>query len=148
VGGNGGTPVQPIDPSTIVGSGDLWSCTADLIAWVQALEDGRVLPRERVEVMRSTLVETEETHDEVADICYGYGWFTSTLDGHPFIWHSGDQPGYRALLIWIPQRRVTFATLTADELDLAPIVLPALHRLLAGGRTDDEPVSPASWPDR
>jgi hypothetical protein len=45
----------------------------------------------------------------------GYGSFTGTVCGRPAQFHTGDNPGYRSLLAYLPHEDAHVAILTNDD---------------------------------
>jgi CubicO group peptidase (beta-lactamase class C family) len=122
-GSRGGEPVSSFDLKVNVGTGDVWSTAADLVRWPRALAS--LAPSA---LSRQAAVADEE--DGLTDIGYGYGWFTASLDGERIIFHPGDNAGFVSLLVWVPDRDLVLAMLVADQIDLAPLALPALAGLI------------------
>ena len=124
-GSRGGEPVPSFDLTVNVGTGDVWSTTADLVRWPRALAS--LAPSA---VSRQAAVADEE--NGLTDVGYGYGWFTASLDGERIIFHPGDNAGFVSLLVWAPDRGLVLAMLAADQIDLAPLALPAFRGLIRG----------------
>jgi CubicO group peptidase (beta-lactamase class C family) len=120
-GSCGGEPVPSFDLKVNVGTGDIWSTTGDLVRWPGALAS--LAPSA---FSRQAAVADEE--DGLTDV--GYGWFTASLDGERIIFHPGDNAGFVSLLVWAPDRGLVLAMLAADEIDLAPLALPAFRGLI------------------
>jgi len=121
-GSVGGEPVPSFDLKLNVGTGDVWSTTGDLVRWPKAVAS--LAPSA---MSRQAAVADEE--DGLTDVGYGYGWFTAFLAGEPLIFHPGDNAGFVSLLVWAPDRGLVLAMLAADQIDLAPLALPALSGL-------------------
>jgi CubicO group peptidase (beta-lactamase class C family) len=124
-GSRGGEPVPSFDLKLNVGTGDVWSTTADLVRWPRALAS--LSPSA---FSRQAAVADEE--DGLTDVGYGCGWFTASLDGERIIFHPGDNAGFVSLLVWAPDRGLVLSMLAADEIDLAPLALPAFRSLIRG----------------
>jgi CubicO group peptidase (beta-lactamase class C family) len=124
-GSRGGEPVPSFDLRVNVGTGDVWSTTADLVRWPRALAS--LSPSA---FSRQAAVADEE--DGLTDVGYGYGWFTASLDGERIIFHPGDNAGFVSLLVWAPERDLVLAMLAADQIDLPPLALPAFRGLIRG----------------
>jgi CubicO group peptidase (beta-lactamase class C family) len=122
-GSRGGEPVPSFDLKVNVGTGDIWSTTGDLVRWPGALAS--LAPSA---FSRQAAVADEE--DGLTDVGYGYGWFTASLDGERLIFHPGDNAGFVSLLVWAPDSDLVLAMLGADQIDLAPLSLPALSGLI------------------
>jgi CubicO group peptidase (beta-lactamase class C family) len=124
-------------PTSIPGTGDLWTTAADLIRLSRALHDGRLLERRSVEAMLTphAVFDPAEIADPriVAD-AYGYGVWLGTLRGERAAIHPGDNDGFRSMLVHAPA-----ADARADDLHLAvltnddgPTLRAPLDLLLAG----------------
>lgn len=123
-GSRRGEEAPSFDLSVNVGTGDVWSTTADLARWPGALAS--FAPSV---FARQNAVAEEQT--ALTDVGYGYGWFTASLAGEPIVFHPGDQSGFTSLLSWAPEPDLVLAVLVADEIKLQTLVLPALTALLA-----------------
>jgi CubicO group peptidase (beta-lactamase class C family) len=118
VGAKPATNVAPgegeIDLAHLPGTGDIWSTVKDLNRFARGL-DSQVL--ERMRTPHATLPEPQLgcTH-------YGYGLYI----GDDIVLHTGDVPGFRSLLAWLPDNR-TAAILCNDE--SGPGLVTVLHKL-------------------
>ena len=130
-GSKAGEATPSVELATVnIGTGDIWSNTSDLSRWPRALAASKVLrPRSR-EQMLAPQARIADEDDGLTDIAYGYGWFTASLADVRLLFHPGDQAGFSSLLLWAPEPDLSIALLCADELQLGPIALPALERLL------------------
>ena len=111
-GEDGTTPASPLELDTVgMGAGDLWSTTADLVAWCDALaEPGRVVDEPWWQMLTTPHVPVSRT-----DTGYGYGWFVGPLAGSPAVYHPGDNDGFRAFCAWAPHDRVRVVVLSNSE---------------------------------
>jgi CubicO group peptidase (beta-lactamase class C family) len=120
-GHHAGEPVEQWDLSAMTGSGDMWSTVDDLATFGQALDGGRLLSAGSQRTMRTphaTLPEPERSADGRLVITgYGYGLYLGTFDGEPVCLHTGDNPGYRAVLGWFPGGRQLVGLANDDYLD-------------------------------
>ena len=131
-GSRAGAPIRSFElGSANVGTGDVWSTTADLARWPRALASSELLSATFRAEMFSPQVEVADEDDGLTELGYGYGWFTARCDGHRVVFHPGDQPGFSSMLVWAPEPDLVIALLVADEIDVGPLVLPALRDLLA-----------------
>ena len=122
-GSRAGEPVPSFDLSVNVGTGDVWSTTADLARWPRALAvAGSPAFAPQAAVARE--------QDGLTDVGYGYGWFTAELEGRRLVFHPGDNAGFVSLLVWAPERDLVAAFLVADEIDVQSPVMPALAALV------------------
>jgi CubicO group peptidase (beta-lactamase class C family) len=127
-----GEPTRSFDLGSVnVGTGDVWSTTADLARWPRALASSELLSREGRDMVFSSQAKIADEEDGLTDVGYGCGWFTARLGGHSVILHPGDQPGFSSLVAWAPAADVVIAALAADEMELGPLVLPTFERVLS-----------------
>lgn len=96
--------------STGMGAGDAWSTVEDLARWDDALsKPGRLLEEHSLEVafQRHAPLSGEilSRYSPITGVAYGYGWFLGQLDGAGLRFHTGDNPGYRAINVWKPDSR-------------------------------------------
>ncbi|MDG4821777.1 serine hydrolase [Asanoa sp. WMMD1127] len=102
-----GKPVREWDLSAQAGTGDVWSTVGDLTRFALGL-DRDILAR-----MRQPRAKLPEHDDIVTD--YGYGLYL----GDRWALHTGDNPGFRSVLAWLPDGRVA-AALCNDETGPGP----------------------------
>jgi CubicO group peptidase (beta-lactamase class C family) len=122
-GSRRGREARSFDLSVNVGTGDVWSTTGDLARW----------PRALASFAPSVFAPQAPVPDEqtaLADVGYGYGWFTASLAGERVVFHPGDQSGFTSLLVWAPEADLVLVVLAADEVKLQTLALPALTALL------------------
>jgi CubicO group peptidase (beta-lactamase class C family) len=105
-GHHGGMPVPAWDLSLMTGAGNMWSSADDLVVYAQALASGKLVSPESLALMRTphvTLAEPDRTPDGRLEVTgYGYGHWIGTVDGRPAYLHTGDNPGYKSLVGWLP----------------------------------------------
>jgi CubicO group peptidase (beta-lactamase class C family) len=105
-GHHAGEPVEPWDLASMIGTGDMCSTTEDLLAYGHGLDAGALVSRDSLALMRTrhvALREPERSPDGRLEVSgYGYGHYIGTLDGRPAALHTGDNPGYKSLLGWLP----------------------------------------------
>ena len=85
----------------------LFSTTADLATFAQALSSGTLLGAEVREEMWTSVPFEETTIDAVKG--YGIGWTVDAQDGHRRVWHSG---GGKAAIMHYPDNDLTVILLT------------------------------------
>jgi CubicO group peptidase (beta-lactamase class C family) len=129
-GSRAGEALPSFDLSVNVGTGDVWSTTGDLVRWPLALASFESLSSAARSAAQSKQAASTRELEGIADVGYGYGWFTAELDGERLIFHSGDNAGFVSLLVWAPEQDLRIALLAPDEIDLQPVALPALAGLL------------------
>ncbi len=84
-------PALVCDRSTAFAAGALSSNVSDLIAWDNALINGKV-----VSPASFTAMTTPVSPSIPGGGSYGFGLFLRTFDNHPTIWHSGGINGFTA----------------------------------------------------
>ncbi len=103
-----------IDWSVKTGNGSLYSTTEDLLKWVTALMNGKVLPKQRVEKM----------------IDEGYGWFVSEKAGEKAIYYNGNSPGVSSFIGYFPEKNTTIIVLGNNHIGLATTIGEGLAALI------------------
>jgi CubicO group peptidase (beta-lactamase class C family) len=129
-----GQPVDSFDLDVVgIGAGDVSSTGIDLAHWIRALGAGRLL----TDASRRTMfnshasVGLERTSSFVSDIHYGYGLFVGRAQGVPIIYHTGDNFGFKAMSVWLPENDLAVAILSNDEsTDLEALISRILPSLL------------------
>jgi CubicO group peptidase (beta-lactamase class C family) len=130
-GSVGGVPTRSFDLGSVNrGTGDVWSTATDLARWPRAIASSDLLSWQTRAMMFSAQARIADREAGLTDVGYGLGWFTAHLGRHRLVFHSGDQPGFTALLVWAPEPDLVAAVLASDEIGLGPLVLPALEGLL------------------
>jgi CubicO group peptidase (beta-lactamase class C family) len=115
-----GAPVPSFDLDTTgKGAGDVWSTAEDLLIWDRAMsQPGRLLSAASIErTFRAyAALPAAKAGDapELDEPAYGYGWYLAKMNGHKVRFHSGDNPGFRALNLWIPTAAL-FLTLCSNR---------------------------------
>jgi CubicO group peptidase (beta-lactamase class C family) len=125
-----GQPVAPWDLDAMPGTGDAWSTAGDLTRFTAALHSGQLIAASSLRAMctaHATLDDDEEGEPRLTATGYGYGMFTGTFAGRAAWYHPGDNPGYRSLACWIPDRAASIVILVNDE---AASVTSVLRQLL------------------
>jgi D-alanyl-D-alanine carboxypeptidase len=96
-------PIVSYDPSRIVGPSGLCSSAPDLIRWLQALVEGRIVSADSYQKMITpTLLSNGKS------VAYGYGLGI----GEHAIAHGGAIPGFRSWMIYYPEDELTIALLS------------------------------------
>jgi CubicO group peptidase (beta-lactamase class C family) len=129
-----GQPVDSFDLDVVgIGAGDVSSTAIDLAHWIRALGSGQVLKEASRGSMfaRQAAVGAARTSSFVSDIHYGYGLFIGRTQGRRIIVHTGDNDGFKALSLWLPENDLAVAILSNEEsTDLEPVAARVLARLL------------------
>ncbi len=75
---------------------------------------------------------------EIANWCYGQGWFVGTYRGHRMVQHGGSIDGFMAEVVLLPDDHAAVAVFTNRGNTFAPfiIALTACDRLLSAEKTD------------
>lgn len=72
-----------------------------------------------------------ETHPEVGQASYGFGWFVQNYRGHRWVHHGGNIDGFCALVSMLPQEKLGLVVLTnLDGVAALPITCHAMDLLL------------------
>jgi len=128
-----GRPTPPFELDTVGrGAGDLWSTASDLSEWMGSLMHGAILEPAAQQRMLSPQVAVADADlaNPVRATHYGYGISLTMLDGEPFLFHTGHNPGFRALAGFLPEREVTFAYLSNEETTDLAVVMGGLRPML------------------
>jgi len=106
-----------------MGAGDVWSTAADLLTWVDALQDGRLLGEPQ-----RTLMLTERARTGLGPEAsgYGYGVFVGETGGLPWWQHDGQNAGFTAFAAVIPERGRRIVVLRNTEVRDASFLEPLL----------------------
>jgi CubicO group peptidase (beta-lactamase class C family) len=125
-----GEPADPFELETVGrGTGDVWSTASELAQWMSLLERPTILSSDRHQAMLTRQAPTKaDPSNPVPHTHYGYGIFFGEVDGEPMLFHTGHNPGFRALAGFIPAKRIAFAYLSNEETD----DLTAVRRHLTG----------------
>lgn len=119
--------------STGMGAGDVWSTVEDLARWDTALsQPGKILSERSLEATffphAQFSGENLEKYDPLTGVAYGYGWFLGLLHAEPLRFHTGDNPGYRAINAWEPGSRAIISILSNQEsVDVATLAIQCLN---------------------
>jgi CubicO group peptidase (beta-lactamase class C family) len=129
-GHHAGAPVEPWDLASMTGTGDMCSTAEDLITYAHALGTGALVSLGSLALMRSrhvTFQEPDRSPDGRLEVTgYGYGHYVGTFDGRAAALHTGDNPGYKSLVGWLPDGVGIVALFNDDSIqweDLLPRVL-------------------------
>jgi CubicO group peptidase (beta-lactamase class C family) len=129
-GHHAGEPVEPWDLASMTGSGDMWSTTEDLVVYARALDAGALVSRDSLALMRtqhSAFIEPERSPDGRLELTgYGYGHYVGTFDGRPAALHTGDNPGYKSLVGWLPAGVGIVALSNDDSIQWEDVLLRVL----------------------
>jgi CubicO group peptidase (beta-lactamase class C family) len=91
-------------------SAGLISTVLDVARYSIALDQGKLLSAESLE-----RAMTRRTAPDGRTLPYGLGWFVLERDGIKFAWHYGLWVGDSALIVKVPERKLTFVVLANSE---------------------------------
>jgi D-alanyl-D-alanine carboxypeptidase len=108
--GEGSRWVDPfyIDPTMLFGAGGMYSTVDDLLVWDQAIHGSTLLPPH----LRDQFL-ADRGHG------YGFGFFVDAVDGHPYVGHGGNLPGFSSDFERFREQPLTFILLS--NTDAAPV---------------------------
>lgn len=126
-------PLQGIVSAAFAGGG-IVSTIADLAAWGEALFGGRATSKATLDQMLQSI---PEVGDEEGDkLGYGIWQSTKMSQEETFIGHDGNAPGYRSVLFYQPDKKLTLVILTnyhgADVYALARALYAAVPEFTCG----------------
>lgn len=93
--------------SAVLGDGGIYSNFPDLFLWDQALNDGKVLPKEAIQK-----TFTKGKLNDGSEIPYGMGWHIKEYDGEKVVYHTGSTTSFRNIFYRIPFRHLSIIILT------------------------------------
>jgi hypothetical protein len=88
----------------------------DLLQWLQlwigqgVYQGSPLLSKETYEAITSEKIKVEKGSKEG----YGYGWFVETNKGMKVLSHSGGMPGYKSLILVLPEQKIGVVVLTNE----------------------------------
>ena len=121
-------------------SGGLISNIADMAEWGNSLFGGRATSQAALDEMINSI---SSTPDQDGDFL-GYGVFRTTRISATdvFIGHDGNAPGYRSVMFYQPDRKMTITILTnyrgARLYDVAKVLYEALPPFICGNENKKE----------
>ncbi|CAM3016849.1 serine hydrolase domain-containing protein [Paenibacillus sediminis] len=101
-------------------SGGIYSTTADLLKWDNALYEERLLSKSSLQLMFRKYLDK-----------YGYGWFIDTRNNKTRFFHSGRVEGYRSRIIRYPETKHSIIYLS--NIDAEIDWLQDIESILFGG---------------
>jgi CubicO group peptidase (beta-lactamase class C family) len=108
-----------------MGCGDVWSPAGDVLAWLDAVEDGRLLSARSRALM---LTEQAATGKGPRAAGYGYGVFVGRHNGQRWWFHDGHSAGFIAFAANIPGLRRRIVVLSNTEATDAAALEPFLDQ--------------------
>lgn len=117
-----------------IGSGGIYSTTADLRRWIDGIAGGKLLTAGSWRLMT-----TPAKLSSGEAVPYGFGLkLVDSATGEPMVTHGGDWRGFKADVTWLPKTRTQIILLTNNSQDdSVEAARDAVERLLAG-----RPVAP------
>lgn len=104
--------------TTLYPSTNMLTTIDDLAAYSNALDQNILLTAESYKKLTSPFVTTGGRGNP-----YGLGWATQKVDGHEVHWHYGYGDSYAALIIRIPEIKLSFILLSNGVAASEPFVL-------------------------
>lgn len=90
-----------LNSSVPYAAGSLYSTTRDLLQWTQALFAGKILSHESFKKMTTPFKSD-----------HGFGLFFQTVDDHQLIFHGGGINGFKTMLMYSPDEKLTVIVLS------------------------------------
>ena len=91
------------------GAGSMASTALDAARWIGAFAGGRVLP---ADLQAAMLADAAMTQTMSAGVPYGLGVRVMSVDGRRALGHSGRFLGFRNVVLYLPETRLSIAVLT------------------------------------
>jgi hypothetical protein len=106
----------------------MYSTVEDLYQWDRALYTEALVPARLRDQMFKPWVQVPDLPQEC-----GYGWMIGEQNGEPWLFHSGQVPGFVAVINRYPASQDTIILLSnREDTDLAGIVADIAPVLLGG----------------
>lgn len=113
-------------PTSIPGDGGMYSTVVDLFRWDQALYTDRLVHQPALAEAFSPGKVEEGTST------YGFGWNIASESGNKYLWHQGNQAGFRAFIgRWLTDK-TTVIMLTNKGNSKRLDISAAIRNILAG----------------
>lgn len=91
-------------------SGGLISSAVDIANYSMALDQNKLL---KPASLARAFTPTKSTDGK--DLPYGLGWFVTHLNGVKLVWHYGMWTANSALIVKVPEKRLTFVLLASSD---------------------------------
>ncbi|WP_051451308.1 serine hydrolase domain-containing protein [Actinospica robiniae] len=119
----GGQPGDALAFVRLPGAGDVWSTVDDLARFAAAFDAGELFGNESCRLATTAHSRLPSTTSAWPDALmrggYGYGCVVGSLLGHSVRYHPGDNPGFRALQVRVPDLDFSVVILSnQDETDI------------------------------
>jgi len=112
----------------VIGDGAVVTSVADLAGWHAFMASGAVLGLD----VRDELL-TEQRYADGSPLGYAFGLACTQIGGEAAWWHSGSWAGYRAGVIYLPERAAGISVLANSNDRYAPYVAAAVANALVTG---------------
>jgi len=83
-------------------SGAFLSTIPDLLHWELAIQQSSFLTKDTWNLMWQPTANTGNAQSDGTVVSYGYGWNVSSFKMHPWVYHGGSLPGFRAIYYRFP----------------------------------------------
>jgi CubicO group peptidase (beta-lactamase class C family) len=99
-----------------MGAGDVWSTVGDLARWDRAVASGRILSEPSRRAMLTVQAPIDAPDGVIRTEGYGYGCFIGRdSGGRRVIYHTGDNAGFVAVNVWLPDDDVRLVVVSNEE---------------------------------
>lgn len=105
----------PIGMTVPFSAGALCATTGDLVRWVRALRDGRVVSAASYHAMTTPTGAARRISADDSTLGYGFGLLVGSLNGHAYVAHDGGINGFSSFLTDFPDDSLTVAVLVNTE---------------------------------
>jgi CubicO group peptidase (beta-lactamase class C family) len=121
--------------SATLGDGGIYSNTADLARWDEALRKSTLLPKSEFSAALTPVLVNgalpnwpkEPGEDNLAPgkpVSYGFGWFLDPYKGRPRMWHTGTTSGFHTVIERFPDEELTIIILAnRTDVDVSKLAL-------------------------
>ena len=142
------------DLATWNAAGGIWCSSGDMMKWGQFWLDGgvaadgkRLLSEEQAKALWTGTTPVSTTISPATGkgslVLYGLGWFLSTTEGTPVVYHSGGAPGVTSNLIILPAKKTVIFASSNDYMSTAGAWTRHIGDALADGEQDADVIGMA-----
>jgi CubicO group peptidase (beta-lactamase class C family) len=121
--------VESVSATVPDSAGALVSTADDLLGWMRALASGRAIGRES---FRQMITPVQTPSPSPASERYGLGVYLWQVRGETMIGHTGQIPGFVAVVGYLPQHDITIIALANDDSFDARLVARRLAAIALG----------------
>ena len=132
-------PFEQVFPYDLDGTGDINSNIADMAKWVSLQLAGGTTPDGQRVVSAENLAYTHTPKVAISDkVSYALGWIVQQTPNGEVIWHNGGTPGFGAMIVLQPDRKLGLIVLSNQSNVGMPdaVGLWAIDRLLDNPTVD------------